>query len=230
VYPQNPAKLSVELSRLFPAGGVVAAEVTEAVDRALLTPVELQSIAHCAPKRIQDFTAGRACARKALAELGINDFSLLAGSQREPLWPPSVIGTITHTHGFGAAVVARRGPLQGLGVDCEVLDSVDEELWCRICTSAELERLARLPSEERSRQAALIFAAKEAFFKCQFPITRAWVGFEDVLIEPLGWPAAAGTLRIVPQNPLALNEATVARLLCRFQFRDRWVLAGVSAA
>src|SRR5262249_24958171 len=157
----------------------------------------LQSIAHCADKRIQDFAAGRACAHRAFAELGVADFSLLPGKQREPTWPPSVVGSITHTHGYGAAVVARRSDVRALGIDCEVLDSLDEVLWPQICTPTELERLAGLPATERGRQASLIFAAKEAFYKCQFPLTRQWVGFEDVVIEPLTWPAVEGALRIL---------------------------------
>jgi len=99
--------------------------------------------------------------------------------------------------------------LRSVGLDCEVIDSVDEELWSRICIPAEIERLAQLPPGERGRQAALIFAAKEALYKCQFPLTRQWVGFEDVLIEPLDWRAAAGSLRIVPQKKLPLEAERV---------------------
>lgn len=226
---ENPARLSAELSRLFPAG-VIAAELTVSAPRELLTRAELRFIGHCADKRIQDFAAGRACAHRALRELGIVDFSLLAGEHREPIWPASIIGSITHTHGYGAAVVAREADLRSVGIDCEVIESVDQELWSRICTPAEIDRLAQLPAIEQVRQAALIFAAKEAFYKCQFPLTREWVGFEDVIIESLDWPGSAGSLRIIPQKPLPLEAVAVAGLLCRFQFRDRWVIAGVTAS
>jgi 4'-phosphopantetheinyl transferase EntD len=225
---ENPAQLSAELAGLFPSG-VIAAEATAPVPRELLTSAELQFIAHCAEKRIRDFTAGRACAHRALRELGILDFSLLAGEQREPIWPASIVGSITHTYGYGAAVVARQRDLKGLGLDCEVIDSVDEELWSRICTPTEIERLTHLPPAERGRQAALIFAAKEAFYKCQFPLTRAWVGFEDVVIEPLDWPVATGSLRIVPQKALPLEAGMVAHLVSRFQFRGPWVITAVTA-
>jgi 4'-phosphopantetheinyl transferase EntD len=225
---ENPAKLSAELSGLFPPG-VIAAELTVPAPRELLTAAELQFIAHCAEKRIQDFAAGRACAHRVLGELGLPDFSLLAGEHREPLWPPSVIGSITHTCGYGAAVVARQRDLRSVGLDCEVIDSVDEELWSRICTPAEIERLAQLPPAQRGRQAALIFAAKEAFYKCQFTLTREWVGFEDVIIEPLEWPVTTGSLRINPQKTLPLAAGVVAALVSRFQFRGPWVITAVTA-
>jgi 4'-phosphopantetheinyl transferase EntD len=224
---ENPATLSAELSALFPAG-VIAAELSEPAPRSLLTPTELQFIVHCADKRIQDFTAGRACARRALCELGSGGFSLLAGKHREPIWPVSIIGSITHTHGYAAAVVARQDDFRSIGVDCEGIDSVDEQLWSRICAPAELDRLAQLPLVERSRLAVLIFAAKEAFYKCQFPLTHQWVGFEDVVIEP-DWPASAGNVRIIPQKTLSLDAQIVAGLVSRFHFRGSWVIAGVTA-
>src|ERR1051326_943715 len=100
-------RISSELAALYPPV-VIAAEVTGPVGREQLTSAELQFIAHCAEKRIQDFAAGRSCAHRALSELGILDFSLLSGTQREPLWPASVVGSITHTTGYAAAVVARQ--------------------------------------------------------------------------------------------------------------------------
>jgi len=225
---ENPAQLSPEVSELFPAG-VIAAELTVPASRELLTAAELQFIAHCAEKRIQDFAAGRACAHRALRELGISDFTLLAGKQREPIWPAAIVGSITHTSSYAAAAVARQCDLRSVGLDCEVVDAVDEELWSQICTPVEIERLAQLPPPERGRQAALIFAAKEAFYKCQFPLTGAWVGFEDVVIEPQNWPLSAGSLRIIPLKSLRLEAGVVAHLVSRFQFRGPWVITGVSA-
>ena len=222
----NPATLSAELAALFPPGAV-AAEVRPPVDRALLTAAELGFIAHCAEKRIADFAAGRACAHRVLEQLGHSGFSLLSGQQREPLWPASLIGSITHTRDYAAAVAARTDELPALGLDCEIIESVDAELWSRICTEAELARLANLPRERAVRQAALIFAAKEAFYKCQFPLTRDWVGFEDVSIEMPADLPPAGSFRVVPEKPLSLGSR-VALLHNRYFFRERWVLAGVS--
>src|SRR4051812_6216576 len=103
---ENPAQLSAPLAGLFPAG-VIAAELMTAAPRTVLTAAELQFIKGCADKRIDDFPRGRACAPRALRELGVEDFSLLGGPQREPIWPAAIIGSITHTHGMAAAVAAR---------------------------------------------------------------------------------------------------------------------------
>jgi 4'-phosphopantetheinyl transferase EntD len=219
----NPAQLSPPLGKLFPAG-VVAVELLSEVPRTVLSDDEFRSISHCASKRIDDFSRGRACARRALAELGIGGFSVLPGEKREPLWPAGITGSITHTTGFAAAVVARRSQVEALGIDCEVIASVDSDLWERICTRSERARLEGLPQAQAQRQAALIFAAKEAFYKCQFPVSRQWVGFEDVAIE-----ASAGDFRIVPQIKLPVADGWVASLRGHYEFRDPWVVTGLSA-
>lgn len=219
----NPAQLSAQLGSLFPAGAV-AVELLSEAPRTVLTAVELSSISHCANKRIDDFTRGRACAHRGLSELGIHDCSVLAGAQREPLWPAEIIGSITHTTGFAAAVVARRSEVEALGIDCEIIASVGADLWERICTPTERARLEQLPRAQAQREAALIFAAKEAFYKCQFPVSREWVGFEDVTIE-----VSEGRFRIIPQVHLPVADGWVASLGGRYEFRDPWVVTGVSA-
>jgi 4'-phosphopantetheinyl transferase EntD len=219
----NPAQPSTRLGSLFPAG-VVAVELLSEAPRTVLTEVESRSISHCADKRIDDFTRGRACAHRGLSELGVHDFSVLAGEKREPLWPTEIVGSITHTTGFAAAVVARRSEVEALGIDCEVIASVGADLWERICTPTERARLEQLPQALAQREAALIFAAKEAFYKCQFPISREWVGFEDVTIEVL-----AGSFRIIPQVHLPVAHEWVASLAGRYEFRESWVVTGVSA-
>jgi 4'-phosphopantetheinyl transferase EntD len=224
---ENPSTLSPELTALFPAG-VIAAELSVPAPRSLLTPAELQFISHCANKRIEDFTAGRACAHRALRELGSIGFSLLAGKRREPIWPDAIVGSITHTQAYAAAAVARQSDLRSVGIDCERIDAVREHLWPRICAPTELDRLARIPADESARHAALIFAAKEAFYKCQFPMTGQWVGFEDVVIES-ECSGSAGTLRIIPQKKLSLDASIVAGLVGRFLFRGASVIAAVSA-
>jgi 4'-phosphopantetheinyl transferase EntD len=220
----NPARLSAQLGNLFPAG-VMAVELLSEAPRTVLTESEFSFISHCAAKRISDFTRGRACAHRGLTELGIHSsFSVLSGEKREPLWPDGIVGSITHTTGFAAAVVTRRGPVEALGIDCEIIESVGSELWERICTPAEQARLATLSEAEAKQQAALIFAAKEAFYKCQFPVSRAWVGFEDVTIE-----ASGGRFRVVPHVRLPVTDEWVASVEGRYEYREPWVVTGVTA-
>ena len=50
-------------------------------------------------KRLKEFSVGRKCARNALSHLGFNDPPILIGTNREPIWPKNICGSITHCRG-----------------------------------------------------------------------------------------------------------------------------------
>ena len=183
-----PVELSEDLSRLFPAG-VIGAELREPGDRAQLLPAEAAATASMAPGRAREFAAGRMCARRALAELGLSDFPLLRAADRQPLWPEGIVGSITHTEGYCAAVVARRAEFRGLGIDSEVVGAVGEHLWRRLFVVDEIEWIKRLPGTSRSAAAAVLFSAKEAFFKCQYPAFGRRYDFKEIQVHIDAWGA-----------------------------------------
>jgi 4'-phosphopantetheinyl transferase EntD len=223
----NPAAAAAGLEALFPAG-VVAAELHGAAPAGLLTESEARAVSHCAPKRIGDFTAGRLCARRALAAFGVQDFSLLPAHDRQPRWPQGYVGSITHTEGYSAAVVGRGAQYLSLGVDAEAIASVHAELWPRILGEAERRQLTQLQAPEaRLRAAAIIFAAKEAFYKCQFPLTSEWLEFEDLHIGSDDFGREQGQFSVRPCRPLKLQQAG-APLQGRFRVHAPYVSCGVA--
>lgn len=212
--PLNPARLSalsalfslpvvaaeLEFSRIDGTGAAApeqAAPLTvQRCQAELLTAREWRAIGHCAEARILDFCAGRACARLALAQYGVHGFDLLAAEDRQPLWPKGLVGSITHTEGFAAAVVAEQRLVAGLGIDVERLGAVHSDLWPPICTAAELERLRALAPPQQPLAAALTFVAKEAFFKCQYPLAAERFGFEEVELERSTGSPAGGDFHL----------------------------------
>ena len=140
---RNPARLAMGLHGLFPAA-VVGAEMREPGDASLLLPEEAACVGRAVPKRVQEFAAGRLCARRALAEFGITDFPVRVASDRQPLWPEFLVGSITHTDGYCAAVVAERCRLSAIGIDCEVIGRVTQELWPTILGPEEARWLDSL--------------------------------------------------------------------------------------
>jgi 4'-phosphopantetheinyl transferase EntD len=224
----NPAVLSEGLAALFPEP-VFAACLSAAAPYELLTEQELSCVKHCATDRIQQFAAGRLCAHRALESLGIAGFSLLPAADRQPLWPPGVTGSITHTTGYAAAVVGRRGVLRGLGVDSEVMAEVHAGLWPGITAPGELARLRGLPQALGWVQAAVLFAAKEAFYKSQFPLTGERVLFADVVIESIADAAGdSGRFRVVPQRPLAIGREVRGELSGRYRLHGPFATAGLA--
>jgi 4'-phosphopantetheinyl transferase EntD len=201
--------LSPGYANLFP-GGVVAAELCAAGNVSLLAPEEASIVAKAVPKRAGEFAAGRLCARLALAELGIANFPLRAAGDRQPIWPAGLVGSITHTEGMCAAVVADRRLFRGIGIDTERAATVKPELWPRILTPGELEWLGSLEPDARAGAATLIFSAKEAAYKCQYPLTGERLSFSDLEVTVVDWGAERGALRVTPTRPIALFRATAS--------------------
>ncbi len=147
---------------------------------AALLPAEQAMVARAVEKRRAEFATGRACAREALARLGVAAAPILAGERGEPIWPEATVGSITHCDGYRAATVAHSEDILAIGIDAEpakplppgLLGDVarrEEEPWLRQLAAAE-------PSIAWDR---LLFSAKESVYKTWFPLARRWLGFED---------------------------------------------------
>lgn len=225
----NPAKLSSYLLGIFPPG-VAAAELRTPGDPALLMPAEAVYLGRAVPKRVGEFAAGRLCARRALAEFGILDFPIEVGDDRQPKWPASMVGSITHTTGFCAAVAAPRTRILALGLDSEVVGDVHPEIWHSICVPSETAWVESLPEPERAAAVTLIFSAKEAFYKCQYPVVGERLDFHDVGVEAMAWGAADGAFRIHPRRSIALSDRATLPLQGRFLFHEGFVTAGMGLA
>jgi len=228
---------------LFPLPAVAAELESARADGALtvqrceselLTAREWDSIRHCAERRIMDFCAGRLCARRALAEYGITGFDLVSAEDRQPHWPQGLTGSITHTDGFAAAVVAEQRLVTGLGIDVERIDAVRSELWPTICTPEELERLRGLPPEAQLLAGALTFVSKEAFFKCQYPIAAERFAFDEVELEAGTWPAQGGEFQMAVRRASRLDRflplQAQRRISGRFTRRGPFLIGAIALA
>ena len=56
-------------------------------------------------------------------------------------------------------------------------------LWLFMLRFEEVTNLRILEDPERQEAATVLFAAKEAFYKCQYGLTHTWLGFEDVAVN-----------------------------------------------
>jgi 4'-phosphopantetheinyl transferase EntD len=217
---------SAALAALFPPG-VVAFERREPGDLADLLPSEAACCAGFAPKRAAEFAAGRACAHAALAALGRYDVAVVARGDRSPDWPPGIVGSISHTSGFCAAVAAPGAAFAGIGIDVEIVGRIAPELWDQVFVEHERERFSALPEPARARAASIAFCAKEAFYKCQYAVTAAWVDFQDadVDIEAADDDAGRFVIRAVGSNPAARMTLPLSG---RFRIEAGLVAAGVA--
>ncbi|MCQ4348713.1 4'-phosphopantetheinyl transferase superfamily protein [Pseudomonas stutzeri] len=135
-------------------------------------------IAGAVPKRQSEFLAGRLCAASALCALHGAPAYPARGADNAPCWPPGVTGSITHSHGWAAALVGAREAWCSLGLDAErLLDAARaERLAAELLTADELAHFRRLPEAERGAHLTLCFSLKESLFKALYPLVgrRFW--------------------------------------------------------
>lgn len=170
-----------------------------------LLPAELACLSDRAvPSRRRDFTAGRVCARRALAALGLPAAPVPAAPDRSPVWPAGVVGAITHTHGYCAAAAARSGEIRSIGLDAERHRELNAGVRRMICLPEEEADLAGLPAGVS--WPAVLFSAKETVYKLWHPVVGTWLDFHDarVTLDP---DAGTFTARIAPAR---LHAAPVA--------------------
>jgi 4'-phosphopantetheinyl transferase EntD len=160
------------------------AEAYGDIPGATLFPAEEGAVARAVGKRRQEFTTARACARTALARLGVPPVPIVRGPDGVPQWPPGVVGSITHCAGYRASVVAWAADIVTIGLDAEPDGPLPAGVLGIVSSAAERRHLAALaeavpgPSWDR-----LLFSAKECVYKAWFPLTARWLGFEEAEVS-----------------------------------------------
>ena len=146
-----------------------------------LLPGERDVMRHAVERRRAEFAAVRGCARRALARLGVAGGAILPGGGGAPVWPPDVVGSMTHTDGYCAAAVASATQVRALGIDAELHDRLEEGVRDLVLSDAERMGLGALPPGTCWDMVS--FSAKEAVFKAWYPLTRSRLGFQDVVLR-----------------------------------------------
>ena len=171
-------RLAVLLEQLFPTAVAVEAATEADADEGLLPPEEARLLGPMAPIRRREFTLGRNAARRALTRLGLGPVAIPRhDGERDPVWPATIVGSISHSHGIAAAACARAGELLGLGLDVEQAGPLGADIVRTVCRDDDLEMLWDAPAPAPSDWPRLVFAMKEAGYKAWFPLTRAPLEF-----------------------------------------------------
>jgi 4'-phosphopantetheinyl transferase EntD len=197
---------------------VVAEEAFGDVQDSALFPEEEAVIAKAVTKRRREFGTARACARTALAKLGLPPVPILPGPRGAPQWPAGVVGSITHCAGYRAAAVARSRDVVTIGLDAEPHDSLPDGVLDVIAYGDEVPRLTALAAARPDVcWDRMLFCAKESVYKAWFPLTGRWLGFEeaDVTIDPVN---RTFTARLLVDGPV-VNGTVITG------FDGRWLVS-----
>ena len=189
---------------------------------ALLAEEERRLVPGAGERRRDDWATGRLLAHAALAELDRDVPVLRRGDRGEPLWPASVVGSITHCDGYAACAVTHGGDVRALGIDVEPSLPLPPGVLNVVASPAERRHLTDLADQDASVPwDRLLFCAKEACYKVWFPLERRWLGFDDVTVHL----ARDGSFEVILDA--VARTSLPARLRGRWGERDGVVAAGM---
>ena len=166
-----------------------------------LAGAEGEAVAGAVERRRREFSAGRGAARAALVALGHPPASIPMATDRAPVWPAGIVGSISHSAGDCVAVVAEARIHRSVAVDLEPEAELDAALLDTVLTPAERAALEGRP--DRLALALVIFSAKECVYKAQYPLTGLLLDFQqvEVTLDPLSGSFMAVLAEDVPLAP-----------------------------
>ncbi|HKK17909.1 MAG TPA: 4'-phosphopantetheinyl transferase superfamily protein [Opitutales bacterium] len=172
--PDYTSLLSSTLQDLLPAGvHRSACRIPE--EPSFEFEVEEQTMCTAGDYRKREFVAGRGCARSALAQAGFSRAAILPDEYGVPVWPEDALAAISHSRGYCAAIACRSADYRALGLDLEKTNRLSASAIARTVHPNEQGYV-----RNDQKRASLIFCAKEAFFKAQFPLWHTHGNFHDL--------------------------------------------------
>lgn len=178
-------------------------------------------IAASAHKRQVEYFHGRLAARYALASYGLEKFQVETGMMGEPVWPSGIIGSITHSQYYAAAVALPSGRNGGIGIDIERFVDHDEDMAVshQIVSARELMYLSSLSfGMTLSDLVIIVFSAKESFYKAAFRLVGRFFDFHAV--EVIFLCLVNRTLRLRVKETLCPDLPVGAVIRIAFSFVD----------
>lgn len=137
-----------------------------------------------ADSRYRQHVATQLLAAELLEAQGAGDGVVSARPDRAPQWPQGFVGSITHTARFAAVAVMPQSMARSVGIDAErELAADQQELVRQYClVGGELAALTGSSSLSQTQILTLCFSAKEAVFKCLYPLVNHHFDFTCVRI------------------------------------------------
>jgi 4'-phosphopantetheinyl transferase EntD len=197
---------------------VAAEEAFGDLPGTVLFAEEEEVIAKAVDKRRREFTTARACARTALAKLGVPPAPILPGLRGAPQWPAGVVGSITHCDGYRACAVARDSDIVTIGLDAEPHGRLPDGVLDAVSLAPERARVAELtaavPGVCWDR---MLFCVKESVYKAWFPLTSRWLGFEEACVD-FDPASQSFTARLLVAGPVVNGRPLTG-------FTGRWLIS-----
>lgn len=137
-------------------------------------------LARAVDKRRAEYLVSRYGLQQALATFGVERFLLGNATDRAPLWPAGIVGSLSHSHQQVCALVTHDQEML-LGVDCEQIMSISaaNEIQNMVINQQERELLAQIPIAFNVAL-TVVFSLKESLYKALYPRLKQWMDFSAV--------------------------------------------------
>jgi len=171
------------ISQLFPAAvrGLILP-----IDNYLsqLNSDEFEIVRKASDKRKYEFSTGRWCAKQLLPQHVQNKTSILSGEHHEPVWPKTIVGSISHCKKLCGAVIADDREIKSIGFDVETRKELKNNIARVVCTEPEKKWLKTQTSFPYDILVLLLFSLKESVYKCVYQNQKIKLSFKDCIIYP----------------------------------------------
>ncbi len=195
-----------------------------------ILPVEGFGYAKKAGKlaRQGEFQAGRFCAQQVLSSWNV-DKPIHRSTDRSPIWPEGFSGSISHSKNWVWASLAKSDPIRSIGIDTEAIvdASTRSETLEQTATLEELRTLEALELDPCA-EFTVLFSAKEAFYKCWYPVSKQYFGFKDAIVESC-MPGQL-TIRPTENNPISQSEPSHSTVEYFVDSQDVFTVCWMTAA
>ena len=164
-----------------------------------LKPPKLIAQAH--PKRQHEYFYGRILAQAVLKHHFGLDQPLTSMREHLPIWPPYVLGSISHSQ--NKLIVALSDKASYLGIDIEhwVTSEFAQESAHLILTPSEFNLWKGKAAEffDFARYVSLIFSVKESLYKAVYPTAKQYIDFLEASIVDINFKNQTLTLTFLPK-------------------------------
>ncbi len=175
-----------ELEKLFSENTVITVVCPDTIDpNFTLLPEEENVVSESSStKRRTEFLMGRAAAVQALNKLNLHRSAILKGTKGEPLWPPGICGSISHSANFAVAAASMNKHTTALGIDIQQYKNLPSpNIFEKVLTKTEMVRF-NLQNHKDQLDALRVFSAKEAIYKAISPLVKHRLSFKDISFCP----------------------------------------------
>ncbi len=177
------SKIALILREAIPHEIAIGASIAP-INESILSSGERQYLESVTSEsRKASFTLGRAAAKIALEGLNtprLAEAGVLRDSDGAPVWPQTVVGSISNKNSYAIAIAASAEKFQTVGIDLEK-KIPNLKILKKISLPSEQSWVEERESELRITQ---LFTAKEALFKAIYPLKRIFFGFKDAELFP----------------------------------------------